>query len=87
MLKRPRDRRRERIDDADRRIRSRAWADATRTLARDPAARVTCPDCAAGRVSAEWVAFKSGAGGEWVAQCDACGAWYATACRGARDDA
>lgn len=76
MLKRPRDRRRERIDEADRRGRSRAWADATRTLARDPAAPVPCPVCHAGNVAGDWVAFKSRAGGEWVLQCDACGAWH-----------
>ncbi|MDP8968682.1 MAG: hypothetical protein M3N04_08780, partial [Actinomycetota bacterium] len=75
-MKRPRDKRRERLDAADGRIRSRAWSDAVRMLARDPGARVTCPSCADGVVTADWLAFKSRAGGEWVAQCVSCGAWY-----------
>jgi hypothetical protein len=76
MLKRPGDRRRERVDAADRKVRSRAWSDAVRALERDPAAPVPCPVCQAGNVAGDWVAFKSRAGGEWVLQCDACGAWY-----------
>jgi formate dehydrogenase maturation protein FdhE len=76
MLKRPGDRRRERVDAADRKVRSRAWSDAVRALEHDPAAKVACPVCHAGNVAGDWVAFKSGAGGEWVLQCDACGAWY-----------
>jgi hypothetical protein len=76
MLKRPGDRRRERVDAADRKVRSRAWSDAVRALERDPAAPVPCPVCHAGSVAGERVAFKSRAGGEWVLQCDACGAWH-----------
>ena len=76
MLKRPGDRRRERVDAADRKVRSRAWSDAVRALERDPAAPVPCPVCHAGNVAGERVAFKSRASGEWVLQCDACGAWH-----------
>jgi hypothetical protein len=78
------DRRRQRLDAADGRIRSRAWSDAVRTLARDPGARVPCPACADGVVSADWLAFKTRTGGEWVAQCVSCGAWY-TEVRAHRD--
>ena len=77
MLKRPGDRRRERVDAADRKVRSRAWSDAVRALEHDPATQVPCPVCRAGNVAGDWVAFKSRAGGEWVLQCDACGAWHA----------
>jgi hypothetical protein len=76
VLKRPGDRRRERVDMADRRVRSRAWADAARELARDSGARVACPACRVGVVSGEWVPFRAHAGGEWVLQCGTCGAWY-----------
>ncbi len=83
-MKRPGDdKRRQRFDAADRRIRSRTWADAVRALARDPGADVDCPSCVVGAVTADWVAFKSRAGGEWVAQCVDCGAWY-TEVRAAR---
>jgi hypothetical protein len=84
MLKPPGDKRRERFDAAERRIRPRAWAEAVRTLSRDPGARVPCPSCAEGVVTGDWLAFKSRAGGEWVVQCVSCGAWY-TEARGARD--
>jgi len=84
MLRRGGDRRRERVDAADRKVRSRAWSDVLREMARDPAAQVPCPECHAGLVSGEWIAFKSRAGGEWVLQCDACGAWHSEV-RAARD--
>ncbi len=84
MLKRPKDKRRDRLDAADRRIRPRTWSEAVRELARDPGARVPCPSCASGVVTADWLAFKSRAGGEWVAQCVSCGAWY-TEVRAERD--
>ncbi len=82
MLKRPGDRRRERVDAADRKVRSRAWSEAVRALEHDPAAKVPCPVCHAGNVAGDRVAFKSGAGGEWVLQCDACGAWHTEVRRG-----
>jgi hypothetical protein len=84
MLKHPGDRRRERLDAADRRVRSRAWSAALRELARDPGARVACPSCADGVLTADWLAFKSRAGGEWVVQCVSCGAWH-TEVRAQRD--
>lgn len=81
---RPVDKRRDRIDAADRRMRSRMWSDAVRVLARDPGADVPCPSCAEGSITADWVAFKSRAGGEWVAQCVSCRAWH-TEIRAERD--
>lgn len=83
-MKRPVDKRRDRFEAADRKIRSRAWTEAVRVLARDPGARVACPNCSAGSVTADWLAFASGRGGEWVAQCVECGAWHSEA-RVARD--
>jgi hypothetical protein len=47
---------------------------------------VPCPACADGVVSADWLAFKTRSGGEWVAQCVSCGAWY-TEVRAHRDRA
>ena len=85
-MKRARDKRRERLDAADARIRSRAWSHAVRVLARDPGAQVPCPSCPDGVVTADWLVFKSRTGGEWVAQCVSCGAWY-TEVRETRDRA
>ena len=84
MVKEPGDRRRKRLDAADARMRSRAWSAAVRALARDPGAEVSCPSCGEGAVSADWLAFSSRSGGEWVAQCVSCGAWYSEV-RAARD--
>ena len=83
-MKRPTDKRAERFAAADRKIHSRAWTEAVRVLARDPGARVPCPACGEGRVTADWLAFASGSGGEWVAQCVDCGAWHSEA-RAKRD--
>lgn len=83
-MKHPVDKHRDRFDAADRKIRARAWTDAVRVLARDPGARVPCPHCPDGVLTADWLAFKSRAGGEWVVQCVGCGAWH-TEARADRD--
>jgi hypothetical protein len=83
-LKRPVDKRRDRFDAADRKLHARVWTDAVRALARDPGATVPCPQCSDGVLTADWLVFKSRAGGEWVVQCVSCGAWH-TEVRAERD--
>jgi hypothetical protein len=57
--------------------RRRAWIDAVIAFDADQGARVRCPDCEHGWLSATWVSAGPSSSGEVIVRCDGCGAYTA----------